>query len=81
VVYVTDGYWDFAKLTTIHGSLVYDRVVSEYITVGIGYAGENPNYDLLRRWELSPVPFGDDAASATEEPSVWRAELCAAAPA
>ena len=60
VVYVTDGYWDFAKLTTIHGSLVYDRVVPEYITVGIGYAGENPNYDVLRRWELSPVPFGDD---------------------
>jgi hypothetical protein len=60
VVYVTDGYWDFAKLTTIHGSLVFDRVAPEYITVGIGYAGENPDYELLRRWELSPVPFGDD---------------------
>lgn len=60
VVYVTDGYWDFAKLTTIHGSLVYDRVVPEYITVGIGYADEHPDYDQLRRWELSPVPFGDD---------------------
>src|SRR5512147_195962 len=60
VIYVTDGYWDFAKITTIHGSLVYDRVVPEYITVGIGYAGENPNYELLRRWELSPVPLGDD---------------------
>jgi hypothetical protein len=28
-VYVTDGYWGFAKPTTIHGSLVYDRVVPE----------------------------------------------------
>lgn len=62
VVYVTDGYWDFAKLTTIHGSLVYDRVVPEYITVGIGYAGENPSYDVLRRWELTPMPFGDDGS-------------------
>jgi predicted alpha/beta superfamily hydrolase len=60
VVYVTDGYWDFAKITAIHGGLVYDRVVPEFVTVGIGYAGENPNYDQLRRWELSPVPFGDD---------------------
>jgi predicted alpha/beta superfamily hydrolase len=60
VVYVTDGYWDFAKLTTIHSSLVYDQVVPEYITVGIGYAGESPDYGQLRRWELTPVPFGDD---------------------
>lgn len=29
VVYVTDGYWDFAKLTTIHGSLVYDRAFAK----------------------------------------------------
>jgi predicted alpha/beta superfamily hydrolase len=50
VVYVTDGYWDFAKMTTIHGSLVYDRVVPEFVTVGIGYADENPEYDRLRRW-------------------------------
>ena len=60
VVFVTDGYWDFAKITTIHGGLVYDKVVPEFITVGIGYAGENPNYDQLRRWELTPVPFGDN---------------------
>jgi len=26
---VTDGYWGFAKPTTIHGSLLYDRVVPE----------------------------------------------------
>jgi predicted alpha/beta superfamily hydrolase len=63
VVYVTDGYWDFAKITTIHGSLVYDKVVPEFVTVGIGYAGESPDYDRLRRWELSPVPFGDDGTA------------------
>src|SRR5687767_13604327 len=27
VVYVTDGYWDFHKITAIHGPLVYDKYV------------------------------------------------------
>jgi predicted alpha/beta superfamily hydrolase len=63
VVYITDGYWDFAKVTAIHGCLVYDRVVPEFVTVGIGYAGENPNYDQLRRWELTPVSLGDDGGA------------------
>ena len=64
VVYVTDAYWDFAKITSIAGTLVYDRVVPEFITVGLGYAGEKLDYDRLRRYELSPVPFGgEDAAS------------------
>jgi predicted alpha/beta superfamily hydrolase len=58
VVYVTDGYWDFHKLTAIHGPLVYDRYAPEFIVVGMGYAGENLNYGDLRRWELSPAPFG-----------------------
>ena len=58
VVFVTDAYWDFQKITAIAGSLVYDKVVPEFITVGLGYAGENLNYGDLRRWELSPVEFG-----------------------
>lgn len=58
VVYVTDGYWDFQKLTTIHGGLVYDKYAPEFIVVAMGYAGENLNYGDLRRWELSPIPFG-----------------------
>jgi len=58
VVYVTDGYWDFQKLTTLHGPLVYDKYAPEFIVVGMGYAGENLNYGDLRRWELSPVKFG-----------------------
>lgn len=60
VVYVTDGYWDFAKITSIGGGLVYDRVVPDFITVAFGYAGVNPNYADLRRWELSPAPVGDN---------------------
>lgn len=60
VVYVTDGYWDFEKLVAIRGSLVYDKVVPEFIIVGLGYSGEDLDYGNLRRWELSPVPFGDN---------------------
>lgn len=59
VVYVTDGYWDFQKMTAIEGGLVYDKVAPEFITVGIGYAGESPDYNTLRRWELTPVSYGD----------------------
>ena len=57
VVYVTDGYWDFEKLDAIRGCLVFDKVVPEFIIVGMGYAGENLDYGALRAWELSPVPL------------------------
>jgi predicted alpha/beta superfamily hydrolase len=63
VVYVTDGYWDFEKLDAIRGALVFDKVVPEFIIVGIGYAGENLDYGRLRAWELSPVRLGDDPGS------------------
>lgn len=55
VVYVTDGYWDFEKLSTIRGSLVFDKVVPEFIVVGLGYAGKDLDYGALRLRELSPV--------------------------
>lgn len=58
VVFVTDAYWDFQKIDAIRGSLVYDRIAPEFIIVGLGYAGDNLDYDRLRRWELSPVPMG-----------------------
>ena len=38
--------------------------VPELIIVGLGYAGEDLDYGKLRRWELSPVPFGPDPESA-----------------
>ena len=65
VVFVTDGYWDFVKIDAIRGSLVYDKVVPEFITVGLGYVGENLDYGDLRRWELSPVAFGDGGPKAS----------------
>ncbi|WP_156404687.1 alpha/beta hydrolase [Sphingomonas sp. Root241] len=60
VVYVTDGYWDFPKITNMGGGLAYDRVVPEFITIGLGYAGSGLDFGDLRRWELSPAPFGDN---------------------
>jgi predicted alpha/beta superfamily hydrolase len=56
IVYVTDGYWDYKLLKSIVGGLVYDKAMPEAILVGIGYAGDEPDYGRLRRWDLTPVP-------------------------
>lgn len=58
VLYVTDGYWDFPTIVTTYDNLVYDKVVPEFIVVGLGYAGENLDYGKMRAWELSPVRTG-----------------------
>jgi hypothetical protein len=55
VLYVTDGYWDFATVVASYNNLDYDRVVPEVVIVGLGYAGDNLDYGELRGWELSPV--------------------------
>lgn len=62
VLYVTDGYWDFATIVASYNNLAYDRVVPEFITVGLGYAGENLDYGQLRTWELTPVRMNPLAA-------------------
>ncbi len=64
VVFVTDAYWDFGKISAMAGSLVYDKVVPEFITVGIGYPGENLDYGSLRRWELAPIPLTEFGGTA-----------------
>lgn len=63
VVFVTDGYWDFEKMHVIRGALVWDKVVPEFIIVGLGYPGANLDYGQMRRWELSPVPMDGDPQS------------------
>lgn len=57
VLYVTDGYWDFPTVVSSYHNLVYDKVVPEFIIVGLGYAGDNLDYGVLRAWDLSPVPL------------------------
>lgn len=55
VVYVTDGYWDFQKMVSIRQALMADKVVPEFIIVGLGYAGEKLDYQRLRLHDLSPL--------------------------
>jgi predicted alpha/beta superfamily hydrolase len=63
VLYMTDGYWSFTLLNGLYSALVYDRVVPEFIIVGLGYAGENLDYGKLRQWDLSPTRLGQDDSS------------------
>ena len=58
VLYVTDGYWDFPTVVASYDNMVYDKVLPEFIIVGLGYAGENLDYGQLRTWELSPARLG-----------------------
>ncbi len=58
VVYVTDGYWDFQKMAAIRAVLITDKVVPEFIIVGLGYAGQGLNYHRLRLHDLFPVQVG-----------------------
>jgi predicted alpha/beta superfamily hydrolase len=64
ILYLTDGYWDYKLMKSIVGGLVYDKAMPEAILVGIGYAGDAPDYGRLRRWDLTPVPdaSAEDAA-------------------
>lgn len=57
VVFVMDGYWDFVKINSIKGSLVYDKMVFDFIIVVIGYVGENFNYGELCCCDLLFVVF------------------------
>lgn len=63
VLYVTDGYWDFATVVASYNNMVYDQVLPEFIIVGLGYAGDNLDYGELRGWELSPVSMPRQAGS------------------
>jgi hypothetical protein len=58
VLYLTDDYWDFPTVVASYDNMVYDKVLPEFIVVGLGYAGDHPDHDRLRGWDLSPVPLG-----------------------
>jgi predicted alpha/beta superfamily hydrolase len=55
VVYLLDAQWDFPLLNAVFGEQYYDGFVPEFITVGITWGGENPNYDSLRAGDLTPT--------------------------
>lgn len=77
VFYVCDAYWCFPRMHGIRDLLVYDKVVPEYIIVGLGYAGENLNYNLMRLHELLPVklPKAEDSGHAEEFLGVIEREI------
>jgi predicted alpha/beta superfamily hydrolase len=77
VIYLCDGYWDFNLANGFYGNLVYDKVVPEFIIVGIGYQGEKPDYDRLRRWDLTPVaaPEGDQGRGETGHAGAFLAAI------
>lgn len=56
VIFVTDGYWDFPTIVGNYNNFIYDKVVPECIVVGLGYAGDNLEYGVLRNWDLTPAP-------------------------
>jgi predicted alpha/beta superfamily hydrolase len=62
VIYLCDGYWDFVLFNGFYGNLVYDRVVPQFIIVGLGYPGTHPNaeYDVLRRYDYTPTADAND---------------------
>jgi predicted alpha/beta superfamily hydrolase len=69
VLYLLDGQWDFNLINTLTGGLRYDKVVPEFLVVGISYAGDKPEYGKLRGEDYTPTrwqppeakePFGGD---------------------
>jgi predicted alpha/beta superfamily hydrolase len=56
VLYICDGYWDFTLLNGFYGNLRYDRVIPALMIVGLGYQGDAPDYETLRRYDYTPVP-------------------------
>jgi uncharacterized protein len=54
VVYFTDAYWVYQKARAIYRGLEHDKTIPEVILVGIGYVGENLDYNELRTTDLSP---------------------------
>lgn len=62
VVYLCDGYWDYPLVWGLYSHLLYDKVVPEYILVGLSYGGSRPDYDALRKPDLGPAAPGVPAA-------------------
>ena len=66
VVFVTDGYWDFTTVVATMGNLTYGKNLPEMIVVGLGYAGENLDYNDLRVDDLSPLQLNGHGGHAAE---------------
>jgi uncharacterized protein len=63
VLYLCDAYWDFSLVRGLYDNLRFDHAIPETVIVGLGYAGDRPNYGRMRRWDLTPVPATYEGAS------------------
>ena len=63
VLYITDGYWDFAFVDSLIGTMRADNLIPEIILVGIGYQGEDLSYQDLRDHDLTPYKVPDEENS------------------
>lgn len=55
LVCLPDPQWDFAMVAAILGNLLVDGAAPECVVVGVGYPGEDPDYDALRVHDLAPA--------------------------
>jgi predicted alpha/beta superfamily hydrolase len=55
VLYLLDPYWDFNAVNSMLSALEYDKYIPEIIVVGIGYAGQKPDFGTLRQIDYTPV--------------------------
>ncbi len=77
VFYMLDGQWDFATMVSIYGSLSYDRLIPDFIIVGISYAGDDPDYGRLRANDFTPtvLPNINNTGDAAQFTNVLRKEI------
>jgi predicted alpha/beta superfamily hydrolase len=55
VLFLLDAHYDFPTFAGIYGSQYYDGFIPGFVTVGITWGGENPNYGQLRARDLTPT--------------------------
>lgn len=64
VVYLCDGFWDFPLVWGMYSHLLCDKVVPEYILVGLSYGGIDADVEKLRQIDLqslrNPCPGGPE---------------------
>jgi uncharacterized protein len=62
VVYLTDGLWDAPLVCAIYAHLLYDRVVPEFLLVGLCHGGCKGDADAVRKIDLAPAGREAEAA-------------------
>lgn len=63
VIYVMDGQWYFTLISNINGGVAFDNQVSEAIVVGVSWAGEDADPNVLRVRDYTPTPMPEYAGS------------------